>query len=112
MKNDNQLIINDIQSKIDQCTAQIDKINELTNKEIIEGNENEVSNIINDLNNKVLEQKKIYEDTVREARLVIEKTSSELAAIKALGVNKKKEIDNSIFYYCRSITDWNYYFSN
>ena len=93
LRSENTLNINKLQSLIDQCTVQINKINELTNLEIISGDIQEVKKDIEEGNKKVQEQKDIYEKTVREARKVIEESSAELASVKALGVNKKKEID-------------------
>lgn len=92
LKSDNVNNINRIQSLIDQCNAQIDKINELSNKERISGDIKEINKTIDSLNTQVQEQKDIYEKTVREARKVIEDSSAELARVKALGVNKAKEI--------------------
>lgn len=93
LKSENTSLINRIQSLINQCNAQIDKINEINNIELIDGNINEVKNIIDDINNKILEQKEIYDKTVKEARNIIESTSSKLAEVKTLGTNKAKEID-------------------
>jgi DNA repair exonuclease SbcCD ATPase subunit len=92
LRSENTLVINRVQSLIDQCNAQIDKINELTNIEIIDGNINDVKKDIEKVNKKIQEQKDLYEKTVKEAREVIEKSSAELASVKALGVNKAKEI--------------------
>ena len=92
LRSENTAVINRIQSLINQCKAQIDKINELTNIEVIDGNIDVVKKNIEDANKKIQEQKDIYEKTVREARKVIEESSAELASVKALGVNKAKEI--------------------
>ena len=92
LRSENTVNINRLQSLIDQCNAQIRKINELTNIEVIDGNIDVVKKDIDTYNKKVQEQKDIYEKTVREARKVIEESSAELASIKALGVNKAKEI--------------------
>lgn len=93
LRNENSMKMNEIQYLIGQCEAQIQKINELTNLEIISGDIQEVKKDIEEGNKKVQKQKDIYEKTVREARKVIEESSAELASVKALGVNKKKEID-------------------
>jgi len=92
LRSENNCLINDIQSNIDQCSAQIEKINELTNTEKIEGDMLDVEKEIKELNNQIQKQKRIYEESVKEARSVIEESSKELASIKALGVNKAKEI--------------------
>lgn len=92
LRSENTLNINKIQSLIDQCNAQIRKIDELTNLEVIDGDIKEVKKDIENDNKKIQEQKDIYERTVREARKVIEESSAELASVKALGVNKAKEI--------------------
>lgn len=92
LRSENTLNINKIQSLIDQCNAQIRKIDELTNLEVIDGDIKEVKKDIENDNKKIQEQKDIYEKTVREARKVIEESSAELASVKALGVNKAKEI--------------------
>ena len=92
LRSENTLNINRLQSLIDQCNAQIRKINELTNLEIISGDINEETRKIEDINKRIKEHKALYEETVKEARKVIEKSSAELASVKALGVNKAKEI--------------------
>ena len=92
LKSENTLNINRLQSLIDQCNAQIRKINELTNLEIISGDISEETKKIEDINKRIKEHKTLYEETVKEARKVIEKSSAELASVKALGVNKAKEI--------------------
>lgn len=93
LRSENTLNINRLQSLIDQCNAQITKINELTNIEVIDGNIDVVKKDIDTYNKKVQEQKDIYEKTVRDARKVIEDSTAELARVKALGVNKAKEIE-------------------
>lgn len=93
LRSENTLTINKLQSLIDQCNAQIDKINELTNLEIISGDITETKNNINSTNDQINNRKASYDKAVREARTVIEKTSAELASVKALGINKAKEID-------------------
>ena len=93
LRSENTLNINRLQSLIDQCNAQITKINELTNIEVIDGNIDVVKKDIEEDNKKVQEQKDIYEKTVRDARKVIEESTAELARVKALGVNKAKEIE-------------------
>lgn len=93
LRSENTLNINRLQSLIDQCNAQITKINELTNIEVIDGNIDVVKKDIEEDNKKVQQQKDIYEKTVRDARKVIEDSTAELARVKALGVNKTKEIE-------------------
>lgn len=93
LRSENTLNINRLQSLIDQCNAQITKINELTNIEVIDGNIDIVKKDIEEDNKKVQQQKDIYEKTVRDARKVIEDSTAELARVKALGVNKAKEIE-------------------
>jgi DNA repair exonuclease SbcCD ATPase subunit len=93
LRSENTVNINRLQSLIDQCNAQIRKINELTNLEVIDGNIDVVKKDIEKDNKKVQEQKDIYEKTVRDARKVIEDSTAELARVKALGVNKAKEIE-------------------
>ena len=93
LRSENTLNINRLQSLIDQCNAQITKINELTNIEVIDGNIDVVKKDIEEDNKRVQEQKDIYEKTVRDARKVIEESTAELARVKALGVNKAKEIE-------------------
>ena len=92
LRSENTSKINEIQYHIGQCEAQIKKINELNNIELIDGDIDAVKKDIEENNKKVCEQKDIYEKTVREARKVIEESNAELASVKALGVNKAKEI--------------------
>lgn len=90
---ENQLVINRIQSTIDQCNAQIKKINELTSKQRIDGDSVVIKESISQINTELTTLKEEYEKSVREARKVIEQSNAQLASIKALGVNKAKEID-------------------
>lgn len=93
LKSENAIKMNEIQYLIRQCEAQIQKINELSCIEVIDGNIKEVTDTINNINNEIKKQKDTYERSVREARKVIEESSAQLAEVKALGVNKAKEIN-------------------
>lgn len=93
LRAENAAYIARIQSVINQCNAQIDKINELTNKEIIRGNVKIIKSNIDNLNEDLSKRKEEYEKSVRDARKVIEDSSAELASVKVLGVNKAKEIE-------------------
>lgn len=92
LRSENTLNINKIQSLIDQYTAQINKINELTNIEVISGDITDIKENINRYNRQLQEHKAEYESAIHNAREVIEKSSAELAGVKALGANKAKEI--------------------
>ena len=93
LRSENTTAMNSIQSLINQCNAQIDKINELTNVAKIEGDAEQVKKTISELDDEIKKHKEKYEKTILEARKVVEDISNQLASIKALGVNKAKEID-------------------
>ncbi len=93
LRSENTATMNNIQSLINQCNAQIDKINELTNVAKIEGDAEQVKKTIAELDEEIREHKDKYEKTILEARKVVEEISNKLASIKTLGINKAKEID-------------------
>jgi len=93
LRSENTATMNNIQSLINQCNAQIDKINELSNVAKIEGDAEKVKKTIAELDEEIREHKDKYEKTILEARKVVEEISNKLASIKTLGINKAKEID-------------------
>lgn len=84
--------INSISRNISNIAAQIEKLNELTNIEVIDGNINDINTEMTALN-KLLAEK--HNEYICEHNMYIEveaKTKDELTRIKTLGAAKAKEI--------------------
>ena len=92
-KQENDTQLNSISHNISGLSAQIDKLKEISNIEIIDGDMFETKNKINELNN----QLSIYEADVKQYIDDKNKDKNELvkkqASVLTLGKNKKKEIE-------------------
>ena len=89
-ENDSQLYI--IKSNMSQLEAQIHKLKEMSNIEIIEGNIEELTNLINEMNSEIAEVDKVF--IVDKKKLAKQESDlkSESVKIKTLGSAKAKEI--------------------
>lgn len=85
--------IKSTQSQIDNFHSQINKLEELSCVEIIEGNIEELSNNINNINNKLGEMLRQYNNEMVESNKKIKSKSSELSKILTLGKKLAKEIE-------------------
>lgn len=85
--------IKSTQSQIDNFHSQINKLEELSCVEIIEGNIEELSNNINNINNKLSEMLRQYNNELIESNKKIKSKSSELSKILTLGKKLAKEIE-------------------
>ena len=85
--------IKSTQSQIDNFHSQINKLEELSCVEIIEGNIEELSNNINNINNKLGEMLRQYNNELVESNKKIKSKSSELSKILTLGKKLAKEIE-------------------
>ena len=73
--------------------SQIDKLQELSNIELIEGDINETKSSIKVIENHIKEYKKTSKQETDEIINEINEKKSELGSLTSLGKNKKKEID-------------------
>lgn len=94
LKNNNSLVINRIQSDIRNINSQIDKIMEITNRDIIEGNIEEVVSIINEIELKIANHNKIINEKISKTNSLISEKNGELGSIITLGKNKAREIEH------------------
>lgn len=92
-KNDNINIINTIKGNTQNIKSQIDKINELTSKSIIEGDEREIEKEIEDIKKELNENIEIYNNNIKKLTEEIQDKKQNMASLITLGKNKKKEID-------------------
>ena len=92
-KQENDSRLNTISKTISGLTAQIDKLKEISNIEIIDGDIQETKNKINELNKQLADYesdvKKYIDDRNKERNELVKKQAS----ILTLGKNKKKEIE-------------------
>lgn len=93
-KNNNSLIINKIQADIRNINSQIDKIMEITNRDIIEGNIGEVQGLIDEIESKISEHTKIINEKISKTNSLISEKNGELGSIITLGKNKAREIEH------------------
>lgn len=93
LRQENDVKLNQIDRNISQIEAQINKLNEMSNLEIIEGDITETKNKITDLNKQLSD----YEADVKQYIDNKNKDKNELvkkqASVLTLGKNKKKEIE-------------------
>ena len=93
LRQENDIKLNQIDRNISQIEAQINKLNEMSNLEIIEGDITETKNKITDLNKQLSD----YEADVKQYIDNKNKDKNELvkkqASVLTLGKNKKKEIE-------------------
>ena len=93
LKQENDSQLNAIERNISQLEAQINKLNEMSNIEIVEGDIVETKNKITELNN----QLSVYETDIKQYIDDKNKDKNELvkkqASVLTLGKNKKKEIE-------------------
>ena len=92
LKQANYNNIQQTQRAIDSITAQITKIEELSNMSIIDGDIKEIKADIASLEQDVKKYKKNREDILNSLDALIRKHSDELTTVVTLGKNKSKEI--------------------
>lgn len=89
-ENDSQLHI--IKTNMSQLEAQIHKLKEMSNIEIIEGNIEELTNLINEMNAEIAEVDKVFVEDKKKLAKRESDLKSESVKIKTLGSAKAKEI--------------------
>lgn len=92
LRNENNQALNNINRVISQLDAQINKLKEVSNIEIIEGSVSDTNNIINELNGQI---KQLHDKYVFDSKQLMDKDKSlraDATRIKTLGASKMKEI--------------------
>ena len=89
-ENDSQLHI--IKSNMSQLEAQIHKLTEMSNIEIIDGNIEDLTNLINEMNGEIAEVDKVFIEDKKKLSKKESDLKSESVKIKTLGSAKAKEI--------------------
>lgn len=89
-ENDNQL--NNIEKNISQISAQINKLNEISNLEIIDGNIDELNNLISECQNQINNLKNDYIVESKRLTKIDNDLRTDATRIKTLGSAKSKEI--------------------
>ena len=84
--------VNAISRNISSLSAQIDKLNEMTNVEIIEGDISELNNIVKSLQDQIANSRNIYDEEKARLAKIDTDLREEAAKIKTLGSAKAKEI--------------------
>lgn len=92
LKFDNTNKINSIKSEISHKLSQINKLEEIANKDIIEGDINDIKNIIKNMEKEVNENTKKYNVVISDLQSQLTSKKQELATLVVLGKNKAKEI--------------------
>ena len=91
-RNENDKNLNEIELNISSISAQIKKLEEISNIELIEGNIEEITNKAKQINDKISECKKNYDaENLRISKLDAD-LRTEATKIKTLGTSKAKEI--------------------
>lgn len=93
LKQENDVELNKINTKISNLTAQIQKLEELSNVEIIDGNISDVKACISSLNDRLKAADKQIKDYIAEQNKGKLELVNKQSSLLTLGKNKKKEID-------------------
>ena len=93
LRSNNTTQIRNIQYQIDNTQAQIKKLEELSNIEVIEGCIDDVMQNINNINNSLNEMSRYYNDELSKSNKLVKAKSSELSKIITLGKKLAKEIE-------------------
>lgn len=92
LKQENDSHLHTIKTNMSQLEAQIHKLNEMSNIEIIEGNIEELTNLINEMNDEIAEVDKVFVEDKKKLAKQESDLKSESVKIKTLGSAKAKEI--------------------
>lgn len=92
LKSENMNRVNNVDRQISQLTAQIEKLEELSNMEIIDGNIDEYNDLIKKIKDEMLEISNSHEKIMTELNNKDKELRASAAKIQALGNAKNKEI--------------------
>ena len=93
LRSENKQKINDIYNSIRNVQGQINKLKDIANMARIEGDLDKVKDDKKELEDKLNQLTKSYKESKELIMNELEELNSKLSSIKALGSNKKKEID-------------------
>lgn len=93
LRSENKQKINDIYNSIRNVQGQINKLKDIANMARIEGDLDKVKDDKKELEDKLNQLTKSYKESKELIMTELEGLNSKLSSIKALGSNKKKEID-------------------
>lgn len=91
-KQENDSKLNLINRQISSLSAQIDKLNEMSNIELIEGDINELTNIGKSIQDQISNSRNIYDEEKARLSKIDTELRDEATKIKTLGAAKAKEI--------------------
>ena len=92
-RQENDSKLNNISREISNISAQIRKLEEISNMEIIEGNIDDCNESIKDIDKRLNEYKIEYESTLKNYNEIETALRAEQSKLKTLGTAKKKEIE-------------------
>lgn len=92
LKSENMNRVNNVDRQISQLTAQIEKLEELSNMEIIDGNIDEYNELIKKIKDEMLEIGNNHDKIMTELNMKDKELRASAAKIQALGNAKNKEI--------------------
>lgn len=92
LKSENMNRVNNVDRQISQLTAQIEKLEELSNMEIIDGNIDEYNDLIKKIKDEMLEIGKTHEKIMTELNNKDKELRASASKIQTLGNAKNKEI--------------------
>ena len=92
LKSENESQLHIIKSNMSQLEAQIHKLKEISNIEIIEGDINELTNLINEMLSEIADVDKVFAEDKKKLTKKESDLKSESVKIKTLGSAKAKEI--------------------
>lgn len=92
LKHENEMLQRTIESDISRISAQINKLNEMSNLEIIEGDITEINDVIRGLQEQIANADNIFIEKKNELIRKEKELQSEASKIKTLGSSKAKEI--------------------
>lgn len=93
LRNNNTKEILRVETDINKLLSQIDRLNHISNIEIIDGDIDEIKNINNNINNKIREITNSYNQSSQLQNNKIDSLKSQLNTVVALGKKKKKEVE-------------------
>ena len=91
-RQENDVIVNSISRQITNVSAQIDKLNEMTNIELIEGNIDELTTLSKSIQDQLVNCRNIYDEEKLKLTNIGTELRAEATKIKTLGTSKAKEI--------------------
>lgn len=92
LKSENYVKINQIKNDIFRVQGQIEKLEEMSNIETIDGNESQIKSEIKEMEKEIKKLTNQYDEVIKDLNNEIVSKKQEMASLVALGKNKAKEI--------------------